>query len=421
MNSTEPRHPHTIAVYDSARRARAREAGEPIRRTKAPGIIASTIAAAGSVDDVAVWLDERGTLRTCLLAKPGRPARLTARLLDKALVTPERGDNPVYPDLARPRRLIVADEVTARRLLGAAQGWERAEKGTAGRALGGPAQSLPFRVQFALGLVASTRLVVLTRALSRCYWLPAGLDPDALTSWRQAFGIGGSEPAAGAITRLAERAREGATNRAWERHAFKSESAALNAARFRGLRAAVTVYSRAAAADAATRAILTTDPLLLERGMIDGSVSRLRMLNVHEATFTASVSLPFRLRPGKQVLLVDPQAGDANTASAETTLQAVRVETIDGHDLVTVRIAGASRKSHLSRLIENVARRPSRELYVAEAPYLPFHADTLATRWTQKPGARQAADAALGMTKRDVPLDVLIAGAPDENPAISET
>jgi hypothetical protein len=119
------------------------------------------------------------------------------------------------------------------------------------------------------------------------------------------------------------------------------------------------------------------------------------------------------------VLLVDPRAGDGDEW-VETTLQSVHVETVAGRDLVTVRVAGATRKGHLSRLIETVAQRPARELYVTEAPYLPFRTDTLATRWTQRAEARRAGDQALGMTRRDVPLDVLIAGAPDTTAAVRE-
>jgi hypothetical protein len=55
-----------------------------------------------------------------------------------------------------------------------------------------------------------------------------------------------------------------------------------------------------------------------------------------------------------------------------------------------------------------------------DAPYLPFRTDTLATRWTQRAEARRAGDAALRLAAREVPLDVLIAGAPEEGLAIVE-
>ncbi|MFC8797251.1 hypothetical protein ACFT2C_05935 [Promicromonospora sp. NPDC057138] len=420
MTTTDPKRGMTIAQYDAARRADARDAGTPMRRTRAPGIFGQGGAVGGSVDDVGVWADGRGTLRTCLLGEPGRSARLTARLLDKALVMPEKdkeSGSGVYPDLERPRRLVVPDDATMRRVIGAAEAWARRGVGTGGA--GDMARSLPFRLHLALGLVASTRVVVLTRALSRSFWLPAGLDGGVLASWQRAFGVPPSEGGPGLLGYLAKRARDGSTSTTWAGHAFRSESAALTAARFRGLRAAVTVYGRAAAADAATRAILTADPLLLERGTLDGTVSRLRMLNLYEDSFTASVSLPFRLRPGKQVLLVDPRAGDGDEW-VETTLLSVHVETVAGRDLVTVRVAGATRKGRLSRLIETVAQRPARELYVMDAPYLPFRTDTLATRWTQRAEARRAGDAALGLAAREVPLDVLIAGAPEEGLAIVE-
>ncbi|WP_460702932.1 hypothetical protein [Myceligenerans halotolerans] len=353
-------------------------------------------------------------LRARLLGGSGRAARLTARLLDKALVMPEKvtTDHTPYPDLERPRRLIVADEATMRRVVEAADRWARPARADRGTSPDGFEASLPFRLRLALGLVASTRVVVLTRALARQYWLPSGLHSDTLASWSTAFGIAPDEQTADVLDHLMQRVRDGSTNNKWARHAFKSESAALSAARFRGLRSAVTVYGRASAADTATRAILTADPLLLERGVLDGSVSRLRVLNLYDESFTASVSLPFRLRPGKLVLLADPTVPDASDW-AETTLQAVRVETIGTQDLVTVRIAGATRKSKLSRLIEHVARRPGREMYMTEAPYLPFRTDTQAKRWTQRPATRRANDTAAGTTVREVPLDVLIAGAPD--------
>lgn len=405
--------PTPIQEYDESRRAQARAAGRPVERTLAPGFFGE-LRDGGLVDVAMVWTDESGNLVYFCADESRTPTRLTIEALDLALTLPARATDEraaAYAGLVTPRRLIVSDHTTLRRVMA----WVNVTSSTApeGDYL---ASSVGRRLSVASRLVASTRLVVLTRALTRKFWLGAQYDPEDFLAWRRAFGFGSGATIQSVMAGLVDLASEGRVFAKWAREAFSSESFALMSASYPGLRAAVSTFRRIEAADTATRAILATDPLLRERALLDGSVSSLRILNVTERSFTATVSTPFKLRPGKTVLLIDP-TDTAPGGWAETGLEAVTVNRIGDQDQLVVRITGASSRSktNLRAMIADAQTNGSRSLLITESPYMPFgRADSKADRWTQPSALRIEVDTAkfAATGRRDIPLDIIVAGAP---------
>lgn len=401
-----------VADYDAQRRAQARAAGQPVERTIAPAIYGAPKAGA-DVDLAMVWTDENGSLAYFCAREMRTPGKVSVDALDRALTLPPRDPNAPearHRDLECPRRLIVADHATLRRLMA----WVNVKASTSAAEDYTPA-SVHRRLQVASRLVASTRLVVLTRALARKFWLPAQYDPEDFGAWRRAFRYGAGASTLSVMTGLVDLASEGKVHTKWAHEAFNSESYALLSSAFPGLRSAVAAFRRIETADTAARAILTTDPLLRERGLLDGSLSSLRILTREHGHFTATVSTPFKLRAGKSVLLIDSHE-DAPGAWAETRLDAVTVARIADQDQLIAKVnAGTGRgRSNLSAVIDRaMAPGSSRTLYITEAPYLPFAtSDARASRWTIPSANRMENDRTQGKPRRDIPLDVIVAGAP---------
>jgi hypothetical protein len=336
---------------------------------------------------------------------------LTINALDLALGLPPRDLNDAgaqYAALDTPRRLVVSDHQTLRRL----SAWVKVEASTAPDG-DFQAVSVHRRLAVASHLVASTRLIVLTRALARKFWLGSQYDPEDFGAWRRAFGFGAGATILSVMTGLVDQVSEGRVHKAWAQEAFNAESYALMSASFAGMKSAVAAFRRVQTADTATRAILTTDPMLRDRSLLDGSVCSLRILSLSEKSFTATVSTPFKFRPGKRILLIDTSA-DEPGAWAETVLQAVTVNRVGDQDQLVAQVACSSRSStNLAKVITSVMRRPGRTAMAAEAPFLPFSgADSRAVRWTQHASERIDADQVAARPRRDIPLDVIVAGAP---------
>lgn len=377
----------------------------------APGIFGEA-RADSKVDVALVWIDETGALTYVRERESRAPARLSLTALDKALSLPPKDPNAPdvrFPDLDVPRRLVVPDQATLRRLIA----WVSVAAANA-PAGDHTAASVLRRLQLSAGLVASTRVIVLTRALARKFWLGAQYDPEDFMAWRRSFGFGSGASTMSVISRLVALASEGRTVPKYAREAFNSESYALCSAAFAGLGSAVSAFRRAETADTAARALLTTDPLLRERGLLDGSMSSARVLEVRQGYFTATVSTPFKLRAGKQVLLIDP-ATTTPGDWVESQLSGVSVARIGDEDQLVARIAIPSGRTGTAAtaLVERARSKGAGALLITESPYLPFNdSSNRARRWTQSAGARSEADAAAARARRDVPLDVIVAGAP---------
>lgn len=146
---------------------------------------------------------------------------------------------------------------------------------------------------------------VLTSALSRKYWVPTNGDSDDLTSWAQWMRLLAGPSAFSEVPRLVALASDGEIR--WlGSPGFRSRSTTITSALLRGRRGRIEAYTALSTHGDMWKSVESADPLLLERGLLDGSTARLVPTSVVGASVIAEVSTPFKLRPGNDFTLFGP-------------------------------------------------------------------------------------------------------------------
>ena len=260
-------------------------------------------------------------------------------------------------------------------------------------------KALGRRLRISRGLPVSLKLPLLTDALSYRYWLPDTLAENSFEDWADAFGVKG--PSTGITMRslitLAQKGqrptalRYESTVKAME----GMERKIMDQAAWGGISSDCYVYSMLEGFSAKANGLRAIDPGLLEMHMIDGQACRIVPMNADAREFSASVSSPFKLKEGKRVRLTDGKE------VVEVDLRALR---FGGGALHAVFSQPSSRGSGL--LMVSRARKLEAPLYAVDGVFESFGSGPKNKRWLGDDVPR--------LTGRDVPLDVLLAGAPTE-------
>ena len=388
-----------VAAYDSDQREKARADGEPTDRTRGAGFPPSESAKAAFC-----WIDHTSqrVVHRVDDFDTGSPAPVNvdvlARLFDEDFVL-------VVPDSATVARLI--------RATASALGSQRCDPDRG--------NTLRRRLDIASRLSASSRLVVLTKALSRRYWMPSNLAADDALAWARAFGLPvGKGVTLRLMTQLAHRASDGADD-PYATQAGRAERDALAAARYPGLKMAVAAYGAVERTESALSAWARLDERLLARNVLAGDVCRLDIVEVDDKGFTAVASQPFTMRVGKRHLLLTRaslrERAAGRTREGEGRLSHVELsEARVVGDQVVVEIATTSTPAEGRTGRNNVTAqaRVRRAFEVREPLYLteePFtggrpNAELATGRWS----AAQPPEPVSG--RWDIPLDVAFAGSP---------
>jgi hypothetical protein len=153
------------------------------------------------------------------------------------------------------------------------------------------------------------------------------------------------------------------------------------------------VYSMLEGFSAKANGLRTIDPGLLEMHVIDGPACRIVPMNSDSREFTASVSSPFKLKEGKKVRLTDVKE------MVEVDLRALR---FGAGALHAVFAQPSARGAGL--LMVSKARKLEAKLYAVGGVFESFGAGPKNKRWL--------GDDVEKVAGRDVPLDVMLAGAP---------
>lgn len=391
-----------VARFDAQQRQKAREDGEPTDRTRSAGYPPSESEATAFC-----WVD-RAT------------QRVVHALDDFDVAAPSPVNVPVLADLFdRDFTLVVPDPATAQRLIRAT-----ASSLAAGRCDPDVGNAVRRRLDITTRLSASSRLVVVTRALARRYWMPSNLADDDPLAWARAFGLSaGRGVTQRLLLQLTRRAGDGAI----EQNAItagKAERDALSAARYPGLKMAVASYRAVERAETALSAWARLDDLLLARNVLTGDVCRLDVRSVGEEGFTAVASQPFTMRVGKGHLLMSKETLRARAAGrgqagegrlSHITLETVRVE----GEQVVVEVRTQTKSMPQSGLVRRTthpahhraaqAAASGQPLFLTEEPFLGHRASSEPStgRWT----APQRPEPVAG--RWDMPLDVAFAGSPN--------
>lgn len=399
---TRPESPYE--AFEREKRELATEAGGPIARL-AIGVVPFPTAKSKNL------MHSRCVTYTMVTRRAGRlwatdllsddrepepldPATLASRFL------PQQHDH-VNDDGSLDRRwdnggvIIVPDRSTASFL---------ARK--AGQAGGGYA--LERALHLLMSLPTSSRLVILTEALGRKFYAPEGLDTGSLPSWLDALGLGRKVSPATVTAALARvRAAEGSSflpplDDEDNRNSFLMNEIAAEETRLMryaasgSLSADCSRYSSVNGIAAHYEYAVQTDALGREYAMLDGTVFRLRPAGRSKARIEG----PFKVREGKSIVLVGPGGGTKHGRQDSAVVESITVNDA-GEYIATL----ASMGSEVSKALAS-----GEEHLVITKPFLTMFSGRTGRRWTLAAGEEHSAPA----VKRDVPLYVSLAGAPQE-------
>jgi hypothetical protein len=260
-------------------------------------------------------------------------------------------------------------------------------------------KALARRLRMSRGLPLSVKLPILTEALARRYWLQDGLNDSSLDDWAAAFGIRSPSQAL-RMRDLIDLASDGirpaslkygATVKAME----ELEQKIIKNCEWSTLSNDCYVYGMLESATTRASGLKNLDPGLLEMHTIDGTVCKIVPMDLRHRTFTSSVSSPFKLKEGKKSRITDGQE------FAEVTMESLRFGDGALHAVFTQPPARSAGPLMISR-----SHNSGAPLYAMEDPFdLPGRA-LKNKRWLGEP--------VKSVTGRDVPLDVVLAGAPVE-------
>lgn len=385
-----------VTAYDTQQREKARADGEPTDRTRGRGYPPSESAAAAFC-----WIDHASQ-------------RVVHRVDDFDTGTPALVNVDVLGALFdQDFTLVVPDAATVQRLIRAT-----ASSLAAGRCDPDRGNALRRRLDITSRLSASSRLVVLTRALSRRYWLPSNLAADDPLAWARAFGLSvGKGMTLRLMTQLAHRAADGADD-TYATQAGKAERDALAAARYPGLKMAVAAYRAVERTETALSAWARLDDRLLERNVLSGDLCRLDIESVGTKGFTALASQPFTMRVGKRHLLMtqasmkDRTAGHARESSGRLSHVELTEARVVGDQVVvevsTTSATDSSRNNAPAHTRVRTAFETHEPLYLTEQPFTGGRPDVdpAKGRWTSRERPEPVA------RRWDMPLDVAFAGSP---------
>ncbi|HEX9089536.1 MAG TPA: hypothetical protein VF867_18745 [Arthrobacter sp.] len=257
--------------------------------------------------------------------------------------------------------------------------------------------SIKKRLKTVASLPGSMRLPVLTDALSYRYWLPEGLDEDSLSDWADAFGAKGPTMSLTMKT-LIELATSGKHP---EGLGYTKTITSLQSTEVRlmeqcvwgNISSDVQVFGMLESYTSKINSLRTIDPGLLELHVLDGRVCRIKPMNVETRTFTASVSQPFKLKEGRALRMTDGHV------IVETTMESLRYGAGELHAV----FEQPSSRGKGATLVAS-AKSGAMPLYVTDGTF-----DMRASFPKNKRWLSGSVDRISG---RDVPLDVILAGAP---------
>lgn len=247
----------------------------------------------------------------------------------------------------------------------------------------------------ASSLPTSSRMPILTDALSAKFWMPTAGDPRSLTAWAQALDLA-DLPALDAMVAMRRMVCSQAQSARMTRIA-KAEAYMLASARFSGLTNACSTYSSAESINDMWAVVCCTDPLLSGRGVLEGTVAHLSPMTLEEQTFTAALTSPMKLRVGKEVVLMNAD----HTLVASSELLGLAVV---GPNLIGT-FSMPKPRSVQGRWVRHEVLH-EQDLYATAKPFEGGGGSRAGRmRWTGKVGVEWSSG-------RKIPADIAAAGAP---------
>ena len=258
--------------------------------------------------------------------------------------------------------------------------------------------SLARRMRISRSLPVSQKLPILTEALTARYWLQDGLDEASLEDWCTGFDLE-DLPITAQLDALIELAVDGERSESF-RYCKTMEAMELLERKimenctYSGMSTDCYVYSMLEQYGVKANSLRLLDPLLLPLHALDGQVCRIVPMEMRADGFTSSVSTPFKFKEGAKCNLTD------GTKVAPVTMMSLRY----GAGVLHAEFSNPSTRSKGEAMVAR-ARSGQAPLYAVEIPFESF-GKPLSNRWLGEP-----VEATSG---RQLPLDVILAGAPVE-------
>lgn len=415
------------AAFRNARRAKAKESGAPLQRTAQPGVYL-----AGSISHV-LHVDGGRLVATPTVLDPNAPVK-SASTLDAAVAIPAKAPSvpvtfdmlagfvraayeiDVRPGAASPTKafahpspeptiVLFADKAALWAATKIAEAAAKQASGITPEAM--TTRSIAKVLAYRASLPHSAFLPVLTTALTSRFWMQADLDENLFSDWCEAFGVQHSAPA-DQWARLLVNALDGKSNPKYVKGLLSSEKYGTLASQYGGALSSSKAFKQANAVQNMHVAITSTDPLLADFNRLGGDVAKVSINSCKDGSFTATIADGFKVKPGSDVLIFDLASEVGQTS--EATLRSV--DFVPGSEALLAQFSRGRRHSKTWWLIEQAAQN-KRSLYVVAMPFTGGGAPVrISGRWAKE--IAEGAEGAPTPLVRDVPVDVALAGAPED-------
>lgn len=379
QGATNPSRAKALHEFDTARRGEANIAGHPILRAASSPIHSTAV--------VAVTV-HAGRLTTVDFITPyeTRTEPLTVQSLNAFF---ESG-----------RNMLVDEPATFEALLAFARHAVR----TAGRDDWAPSRLLS-RLEFHRSMPMSTALPTLTQALQHRWYVSERYNTATIDGWAKVFGVSDLYIDK-KIQALIEHAMH--EHKDYMKGVRTAELNGAKSATFPGLKSQTRAYDALDIANTALEAALALDVALVERNVIEGRLAKVEVTNTALASIGVKVGDDFSIRAGRELIVFPVPGLPAETAR----LSKVRLVERDGVRMVEGTITPAAK---LPPKWMGLVRAGS-VLYIAEKPF-GGRRGVSPTRWVTDAAGRgttayREANPSSEIPKREVPLSVILAGAP---------
>lgn len=360
MNAT----PSPIAEYDNERRSEAAAVGGAIRRTAVPSC-------APTPEGRTLFIGRDGRGRPVDARDGGLfSARDLTSWFDQGL----RGDPICFVDRGSLRascRLV--------------------------RMSGGEGDALARKVEYLCRQEHFGSISVLTTALSRKFWLPAGMDTDDLDAWRSVIRVPSGEDGLNVLLRECQSgAREGESFDRLHNLVIRTDNLISTLGRSllgKSTSSRVESFTLASRIDDAWASVIALDPLMRDRNLLAGTIAEVTG-GSSSSRGLVSVGTPFRLRIGQLVAFDGERSGGVMLSSL----------TYDGGVLFADMRPPAEKKRALSGnwVIDRQLSSGGRVWITGSAP-MPDSRGSRPTRLSKRVGSQSE-------IRREVPLWVSLAG-----------
>lgn len=381
----------TAADYDRARRTEATAAGKPLPRMDLPAVPTGI-----SWQYRLAHLTASGTLMIDTASRDQGTGKFAKQNSEPATIA-------LLQEIlsADGESLIAADTRTMNRIVTLAT--DEARDAPSGD---WSAANVRNALRYGRGMAYPARVVVLTEALARKFYLPDTGNQNVLADWLSAFGYAPGAAVGIGMARLlaAAQSTSDETTPSVEKlksEVIRNEALGMNSAQYSGLRSQTVSYRYAERHAVAAAALMSLDPVLATRNELAGVLHRVAIRLQGAQEIQAALGGGFSIREGREVVLIDPQTFRAT----EFRLSKVRVVDEPGGKVLVGTFSGARSR----RVTDFTGAKAYPHLLAVEAPFIARSGESGAKRWTQTAEQRKAEHP---RPVREVPLDIALAGAP---------